>query len=84
MDSGPAPFGASRNAIKSSSQLRRGARQQFPVVALLLPVHQDVKIGRHFLPIGHHFLLAEPVEAYDRGGTDDPDREILIFERQEF
>src|SRR5712671_4839047 len=68
----------------SESELRRGPRQQLPVVALLLPVHQDVEVLRTLLAVGRKFLLANKVEAHDRGRTDDTDRGILVFKRRPF
>ena len=67
---------------ESQSQLGRGTRQQLPLVALLQPVHQDVKAVCHFLAVGHH--LGRPVEAHDRGRANDLDGRILVRNRQEF
>src|ERR1700752_3444381 len=62
-------------------QLRCSARQQLPVVALLLPVHQDGEILWGLLAVGK-FLLADEVETHDRGRADNPDCRILVFERR--
>src|ERR1700759_4862904 len=61
-------------------KLRRRARQQLPVVALLLPVHQDVQVLWRLLAVVE-FLRADEVEAHDRGSSDDADRGIPVFER---
>ena len=57
--------------------------QQFPVRTLLLPGHQDVKIGGVFLAIGDRFALAQPMEPHDRDIADHTDRGLLVFQRQE-
>ena len=61
------------------SELGRRPRQKLPVVALLLPVHQDVQVLRGFLAVGK-FLLADKVEAHNGRRPDDADRGVLVFE----
>src|ERR1700759_1584728 len=71
-------------AMTISSQLRRRPRQQLPVRALLLPVHQDAEIGRALLAVGHALGFTEPMVAPDRGRPDHADLDVLPFQRQPF
>jgi len=64
------------------SELGCRSRQKLPVLALFLPVHQDVKIGRALLAVGDGLTFAHPVKSHDRGGADDADRGVLVFQRQ--
>src|ERR1043166_7362087 len=66
------------------SELGCRPRQQLPVLALLLPVHQDVQVLGDFLSIGLEFLLTDKVEAHDGGWADDTDRRVFVFKRRPF
>src|SRR5262245_57279239 len=88
-----APQGASSAASRwrrerqapawTPSEFGGRAGQQLPVVALLLPVHQNVKVLRRLLAV-IEFLLADEGKAHDGVRTDDADRRILVFERGPF
>jgi hypothetical protein len=60
------------------SELGGAPRQQLPVVALLLPVHQDVQVLRRLLAVVE-LLLADEIEAHDRSRTDDANCGVLVF-----
>src|SRR5260370_9252445 len=64
------------------SELGRCSGQKFPIRALLLPVHQDVKIGGAFLAIGDGVLFTYPMETDDRCGADHTNSGVLVFQRQ--
>src|SRR5262249_57647567 len=70
-------------ALRRCSELGRRPRQELPVVALLLPVHEDVQVLRGFLAVDK-FLLADKVEAHDGRWPDDADRGVFVFERGPF
>jgi hypothetical protein len=71
-----------KQQVQMRSELGCRSRQTLPVLALFLPVHQDVKIGRALLAVGDGLTFAHPVESHDRGGADDADRGVLVFQRQ--
>src|SRR6202166_3819608 len=71
-----------RACVLMRSEFGSRSRQKLPVLSLFLPVHQDVKIGRALLAVGDGLTFAHPVESHDRGGGDDADLGIFVFQRQ--
>src|SRR5436190_3518367 len=60
------------------SKLRRCARQEFPVRALLLPVHEYVEIGAALFAISDGLAFVCPVEAHDCGGANDTNLGVRV------
>ena len=65
--------------VLTRSEFGCRSRQKLPVLALFLPVHQDVKISRALLAVGDGLTFAHPVESHDRGGADDANLGVLVF-----
>ena len=50
---------------------------------MLLPVHQNVKVGRVLLPVRHGLAFAHQMDPHDRRGADHANLHVLTCQDQE-